>query len=63
MEGLLKFSAIVCMCTFTYIGKVIMGIDNVDDKMIYNYIGIISIVFGMFSSSVLGYLGHRISEE
>ena len=61
MEGLLKFSAIVCMCTFTYIGKVIMGIESND--MIYNYIGIISIIFGMFSSGILGYLGHRISEE
>ena len=63
MEGLLKFSAIVCMCTFTYIGKVIIEIESVEDKMIYNYIGIISIVIGMFSSGVLGYLGHRMSED
>ena len=40
-----------------------MGIDNVDDEMIYNYIGIISIVIGMFSSGVLSYLGHRMSED
>jgi len=64
MEGLLKFSSIVCMCIFTYIGKIIMGIDvNENDKMIYNYIGIISIVIGMFSSGILGYLGHRMSED
>jgi len=61
MEGLLKFSAIICMCIFTYLGKVIMGIESND--MIYNYIGILSIVFGMFSSGILGYLGNRMSED
>ena len=63
MEGLLKFSAIVCMCIFTYIGKVIMGIESNENDMIYNYIGILSIVIGMFSSGILGYLGHRMSED
>jgi len=63
LEGLLKFSAIVCMCIFTYIGKVIMGIESNENDMIYNYIGILSIVIGMFSSGILGYLGHRMSED
>ena len=60
LEGFLKFGAIICMCVFTYIGKIIMSIG--ENEMIYNYIGIISIIIGMFSSSILGYLGHRMSE-
>jgi len=62
LEGLLKFGAIICMCVFTYIGKIIMGIGE-NEEMIYNYIGIVSIIIGVFSSSILGYLGCRMSEE
>lgn len=65
MAGMLYFAALICLGLFMFVGKGILEINTILDstKVFYNYVGYMSFGLGVFSSSVLLYLGRRVGVE
>jgi hypothetical protein len=61
MSSILYVAAFLCLGIFMFVGKGILEIEVFTSEMdyLYNYIGYMSIGLGIFSSSVLIYLGNK----
>lgn len=56
ISNILYIASLICLGIFFFVGKGLMSEEN----MFYNYMGFMSIGLGVFSSSVLMYLGSNV---